>query len=69
MSRYLKYPNRKQAKRRVALGLSEHIEDMSIMSIEEASAYRDTLANNLREQGYDEKLLYENAFDDMTDFQ
>ena len=69
MGMYLRYLNQKQAKKRLTLGLPEHLEDMSIMTTEEAARYRETLTLKLREQGMDEKLLYENAFDDMTDFQ
>jgi len=69
MAMYLKYLNRKQGRRRVALGLPEHIEDMSIMSIEDAAVYRASLTQALNAQGIDERLLYESAFDDMTDFE
>jgi hypothetical protein len=69
MGLYLKYLNRKQARRRVALGLPAELEDMSIMTSEEADAYRRDLTERLRAQGFDETKLYENAFDDMTDFE
>jgi len=39
------------------------------MSIHEAAIYRASPQQSFREQGYDDKLLFENAFDDMTDFQ
>jgi hypothetical protein len=57
-----------QAARRVALGLPGHLEDMSIMTTAEADAYREELIRNLTEQGFDEHRLFENSFDDITDF-
>ena len=69
MAAYLKYLNKKQGKRRVAMGLPEHLEDMSIMSINDATKYREELTLRLRSQGFDERLLFEQAFDDMTDFE
>lgn len=69
MGFHLRHLNNKQAKRRMALGLSIDIQDMSIMSLEEASAYRLALTQQLRQHGFDEAKLYEHSFDDMTDFE
>jgi hypothetical protein len=43
--------------------------DMSFMSLEEASAYKVALSQQLLEQGFDEARLYDHSFDDMTDFE
>jgi uncharacterized protein YqjF (DUF2071 family) len=69
MGLYLRYLNRKQERRRVSLGLPAKLEDMSIMSTDDAAAYRSSLARRLREQGFDEIKLFEGAFDDMTDLE
>jgi len=69
MSIYLKYLNRKKVQLRISLGLPADIKDMSIMSTEEADRYRIALTERLRMEGFDEAKLYENAFDDMTDFE
>lgn len=69
MSFYLRYLNKRQAKRRAALGLPEELEDMSIMATEEAQRYKVKLAQQMKEHGLDEAKLYENAFDDMTDME
>ncbi|AAW44174.1 allantoate transporter, putative [Cryptococcus deneoformans JEC21] len=69
MSFYLRYLNKRQAKRRAALGLPEELEDMSIMTTEEAQRYKVKLAQRMKEHGLDEAKLYENAFDDMTDME
>ncbi|RSH89875.1 hypothetical protein EHS25_001861 [Saitozyma podzolica] len=69
MGFHLRHLNNKQAKRRMDLGLSIDIQDMSIMSLEEASAYRLALTQQLRQHGFDEAKLYEHSFDDMTDFE
>lgn len=69
MSFYLRFLNRRQARRRAALGLPEELEDMSIMTIEEAKAYKTKLTQQMQEKGLDEAKLYENAFDDMTDME
>jgi hypothetical protein len=39
------------------------------MTAEEASACKRALAEQLRAGGFDSSRLYENAFDDMTDFE
>jgi hypothetical protein len=69
MGLYLRYLNRKQERRRVSLGLPAKLEDMSIMSTDDAAAYRSSLSQRLREQGFDEIKLFEGAFDDMTDLE
>lgn len=40
---------------------------MSIMTIEEAKAYKTKLTQQMQEKGLDEAKLYENAFDDVAD--
>lgn len=67
MSFYLPFLNRRQARRRAALGLPEELEDMSIMTIEEAKAYKTKLTQQMQEKGLDEAKLYENAFDDVAE--
>jgi hypothetical protein len=69
MGFHLRHLNAKQAKRRVALGLPIDMLDMSFMSLEEASAYKVALSQQLLEQGFDEARLYDHSFDDMTDFE
>lgn len=69
MGAYLKYLNKKQAARRMALGLPGDLKDMSIMTTLEAAEYKRELTATMLAQGLDEAKLYENAFDDMTDFE
>ncbi|OXB36609.1 allantoate transporter [Cryptococcus neoformans] len=69
MGMYLKLLNRRQEARRLALGLPANLKDMSIMSMEEAEAYKEELAQSMRAQGKDMDSLNVNSFDDMTDFE
>nr|XP_019013873.1 allantoate transporter [Kwoniella pini CBS 10737]OCF52654.1 allantoate transporter [Kwoniella pini CBS 10737] len=66
---YLGALNRKQARRRAAMGLPEDLQDMSIMSQQEATTYKIELTERMKDQGMDETRLYENAFEDMTDYE
>ncbi|OCF32432.1 allantoate transporter [Kwoniella heveanensis BCC8398] len=66
---YLGHLNRKQASRRAAIGLPAELEDTSIMTTAEAKAYKVKLTESMKENGLDSAKLYENAFDDMTDFE
>jgi hypothetical protein len=66
---YLLYLNRKKEKQRASFGLPSKLEDMSIMTLEEAAKYKADLTEKLRAQGFDQAKLYENAFDDLTDFE
>lgn len=66
---YLIYLNRKKEKQRASFGLPSKLEDMSIMTLEEAAKYKADLTEKLRAQGFDQAKLYENAFDDLTDFE
>lgn len=66
---YLTFLNRRQAKRRAALGLPEKLEDMSIMTTDQAEKYRTELTARMAAQGVDEATLFANSFEDMTDFQ
>ncbi|WRT66775.1 uncharacterized protein IL334_003738 [Kwoniella shivajii] len=66
---YLSFLNKKQEARRVALGLPADIQDMSIMNQADAAAYKEQLASQMAAAGLDAAKLYENAFDDMTDFE
>ncbi|ORY26790.1 major facilitator superfamily domain-containing protein [Naematelia encephala] len=69
MGFHLNRLNKKQRARREAMGLPGDLEDMSIMTLEEATAYRTMLTERLRGQGFDETKLYDKAYDDMTDFE
>ncbi len=69
MGLYLRRLNRKQLQRRISLGLPAEIEDMSIMSTADAEIYRAGLTERLRQTGFDERKLFEGAFDDMTDLE
>jgi hypothetical protein len=69
MGFHLRRLNRKQEARRVAMGLPANIKDMSIMTTEEADAYRLELAGMLERSGYDMAKFNEHAFEDMTDFE
>lgn len=69
MGFYLKHLNHKQGRRRVALGLPAELEDMSVMTTVQAEAYKRSLTEKMRAQGLDAAQLYENAFDDLTDFE
>jgi hypothetical protein len=66
---YLSYLNRKQEAKRIAMGLPADLKDMSIMSHEEADAYKQELTAMLAQKGMTEAQLFENAFDDLTDKQ
>nr|XP_019045163.1 hypothetical protein I302_05550 [Kwoniella bestiolae CBS 10118]OCF24093.1 hypothetical protein I302_05550 [Kwoniella bestiolae CBS 10118] len=66
---YLSYLNRRQVARRVALGLPADLKDMSIMSYTELEQYKAELAAQMTAAGMDATKLYENAFDDMTDYE
>jgi hypothetical protein len=68
MGWYLTHLNRKQRQRRIDMGLPGDLKDMSIMTLEEADAYRRELSEQLRAAGFD-RDLYENAFEDLTDFE
>lgn len=69
MGAYLKLWNRRKAAQRVELGLPAELKDMSIMSLEEAAAYREKLRASLAAQGKSEAALFDQAFDDLTDFE
>ena len=67
MGAHLKALNRKQQQRRIALGRTGDIKDPSIMSLEEAQAYRLELKEALRAEGRDIDDLNLDAFADLTD--
>ncbi|BEJ16693.1 hypothetical protein CspHIS471_0600940 [Cutaneotrichosporon sp. HIS471] len=69
MGFYLKYLNRKQEARRVALGFPAGLKDMSIMSHKEAEEYKQELNAKLRAAGMDPDMFNEHAFEDLTDFE
>jgi hypothetical protein len=69
MGFYLRYLNKKQEARRVAMGMPANIKDISIMGPIEAEAYKHELAEMMRQSGFDMTKFNENAFDDMTDFE
>ncbi|WVQ62895.1 hypothetical protein V866_005884 [Kwoniella sp. B9012] len=64
MAVYLKYLNRRQRKKRERMGRMVDIQDMSIMTLEEAAAYKRELA--AAGEGHD---INAHAFDDLTDLQ
>lgn len=70
MGFYLKFLNHRQERRRVEMGLPANIKDTSIMTTEDAEAYRVELQESMRAQGIDPQVL-ENAlalaFEDLTD--
>jgi len=67
MGFYLAYLNRQQEAKRVAMGLPANIKDMSIMTNEEAEAYKIELAEMMRRAGMDISKATEGSFDDLTD--
>jgi len=69
MAFYLGHLNKKQAARRIALGLPGDIKDVTIMPMAEAEAYKAELAEMVRAKGLAADRLNEFAFDDMTDFE
>lgn len=87
MGAYLTFLNKRQERKRVALGLyvfptfsipwyrvntydrPAELKDMSIMDPVEADKYKIELTERLRAQGFDTQRMYQNAFDDLTDFQ
>lgn len=70
MGMYLGILNKRQEKRREALGLPAKLKDISIMGLEEADAYRAELFEQLRAAGgISADELYANSFDDLTDFE
>jgi hypothetical protein len=68
MGAYLKCLNKQQEKRRVAAGEVGPVVDTSIMTLEEAEAYKRSQAVGVNESG---GVVAENkhAFEDLTDFQ
>ncbi|WVQ63688.1 uncharacterized protein L199_001841 [Kwoniella botswanensis] len=66
---YLAQLNKKQASKRAAIGMPAELKDMSIMTIQEAEVYKKELTEHMKANGLDQAKLYENAFDDMTDFE
>jgi hypothetical protein len=69
MGAYLHLLTRRKAAERERLGLPADLKDMSIMGQVEATTYRQALREKMRAQGMDEAKIYEQSFDDMTDFQ
>lgn len=67
MGAHLKHLNRKQEQRRVALGRPAQVKDSSVMSLEEARAYKEELKLALLAEGKDVHDLNLEAFDDLTD--
>jgi hypothetical protein len=67
MGAHLKALNRKQEKRRIALGRPGEIKDTSIMSLEEGRAYKEELRQALLAEGKDVADLNADSFDDLTD--
>ncbi|KAI5449361.1 hypothetical protein NCC49_004766 [Naganishia albida] len=67
MGAHLKALNRKQEKRRIALGRPGEIKDTSIMSLEEGRAYKEELKQALLAEGKDVADLNADSFDDLTD--
>lgn len=67
MGFHLKALNRKQEKRRIALGRPGEIKDTSIMSLEEGRAYKEELRQALLAEGKDVADLNADSFDDLTD--
>lgn len=65
---YLKYLNTKQRQRRIEMGLPADLKDISIMTLDEADAYKHELMEVLRSQGGDTDL-YVSSFDDLTDWE
>ncbi|WRT65301.1 uncharacterized protein IL334_002244 [Kwoniella shivajii] len=64
MALYLKYLNRRQMKKRERMGRVVNLRDMSIMTLEEAAAYKRELA-----AAGESEDINSHAFDDLTDFQ
>ncbi|OCF58222.1 hypothetical protein L486_04252 [Kwoniella mangroviensis CBS 10435] len=64
MAVYLRYLNRRQRKKRERMGRMVDIQDMSIMTLEEAAAYKRELA--AAGEGHD---INAHAFDDLSDLQ
>ncbi|KAJ9119020.1 hypothetical protein QFC22_003509 [Naganishia vaughanmartiniae] len=69
MGAHLKYLNKKQEQRRVALGRPAEVKDTSIMSLEEGRAYKEELRLALLAEGKDVKDMNLESFDDLTDRQ
>ncbi|TXT08534.1 uncharacterized protein COLE_05458 [Cutaneotrichosporon oleaginosum] len=69
MGFYLRHLNRKQEARRVAMGLPAGLKDTSIMTHEEAAAYKLELDTKLRAAGFSPEHVNEHAFEDLTDFE
>ncbi|TXT04298.1 hypothetical protein VHUM_04185 [Vanrija humicola] len=69
MGVYLNVLNKRKEAQRVAMGLPANLKDMSIMTTEEADAYRKELSQRLAAEGFDESRLWGQSFDDMTDFE
>jgi hypothetical protein len=67
MGFHLKALNRRQEARRVALGRPAKVKDTSVMSLEEARAYKEELKLALLAEGKDVNDLNQDSFDDLTD--
>ncbi|GHJ88991.1 hypothetical protein NliqN6_5393 [Naganishia liquefaciens] len=67
MGFHLKALNRRQERRRVALGRPAQVKDTSVMSLEEARAYKEELKLALLAEGKDVNDLNQDSFDDLTD--
>ncbi|KAJ9096957.1 hypothetical protein QFC20_006317 [Naganishia adeliensis] len=67
MGFHLKSLNKKQERRRIALGRPGEIKDTSIMSLEEGRAYKEELRQALLAEGKDVADLNADSFDDLTD--
>ncbi|RSH87586.1 uncharacterized protein EHS24_000097 [Apiotrichum porosum] len=65
---YLKYLNKKQRERRIAMGLPAELQDISIMTLNEATAYKAELMEALRASGGNMDIFSE-SFDDLTDWE
>ncbi len=68
MAWHMKRLNKKNEKRREALGRVGKRLDTSIFTLKEANVYNEQLRKDMLESGHNEKLNA-NAFDDLTDLQ
>lgn len=69
MANHLKYLNKKQHLQRTAAGKIGHMEDTSIMTLEDASAYKQRLNDSAPTEGLQATKLHRDGLEDLTDFQ
>lgn len=69
MALYLEHLNKRQYRRRTAAGRMGNVEDMSIMTVKEASAYKERLKEAMKIEGVEDVELLRDGLKDLTDIE